>query len=301
MLMSFRGGSGIVVAKLADGKWSAPSAITTSGIGGGFQIGAEITDFVIVLNTFAAVNAFSENYITLGGNLSVSAGPFGRNAEASISKQMSPIYSYSKSKGLFAGVSIEGSVISERVEENCKFYKRRVTCRDILGGLVDPPDIAEGLYRALDQRVAAATINPPSYTSFGLATPAGSGGQTSPRPAELKLQPIVESAQCYQSPTKAQANSVPSNGPLGYHEMSPSNAIQPSFSPTGKSKPPIPAKSKQMNIKARALYDYIPDSSTANDDLAFIKGDLITVTDQSLGAWWKGICKGKIGMVNIVY
>lgn len=93
--------------------------------------------------------------MTLGGNLSVSAGPFGRNAEASISAQMSPIYSYSKSKGLFGGISVEGSVIIERKETNCKYYKRDICAKDILSGAVEPPEIAKSLYRALDNRVAA--------------------------------------------------------------------------------------------------------------------------------------------------
>ncbi|KAG0013403.1 hypothetical protein BGZ80_011102 [Entomortierella chlamydospora] len=106
-LFSGRAGSGIVVARLDDGTWSAPSAIGTGGMGFGGQIGAEITDFVIILNNKAAVKSFSTGgNVTLGGNLSVAAGPLGRNAEAAASasmKSVAAIYSYSKTKGLFAG------------------------------------------------------------------------------------------------------------------------------------------------------------------------------------------------------
>ena len=76
-------GSGIVVARLADGGWSAPSAIATAGAGFGGQIGFELTDFVFILNDAAAVRSFSQaGSITLGGNVSIAAGPVGRNAEA---------------------------------------------------------------------------------------------------------------------------------------------------------------------------------------------------------------------------
>jgi SH3 domain-containing YSC84-like protein 1 len=133
---SGRAGSGLVVAKLDNGDWSAPSAIGTAGMGFGGQIGAEVTDFVIVLNTKSAVKAFSMGgNVTLGGNMSVAAGPTGRTAEfAGTIGKLAPIYSYSKSKGLFAGVSIEGSVILERKDANARFYGHKVSAKDILGG-----------------------------------------------------------------------------------------------------------------------------------------------------------------------
>ncbi len=84
---SGRGGSGIVVARTGKG-WSGPSAIGTGGIGVGFQAGVEITEFVIVLNTQEAVDAFSKGgNVTLGGNLSAAAGPVGRTAEGNVALQ----------------------------------------------------------------------------------------------------------------------------------------------------------------------------------------------------------------------
>ena len=81
---SARGGTGVVVARTDKG-WSAPSAIGTGGVGVGFQAGVEITEFVIVLNTPAAVDAFAkQGNVTLGGNLSAAAGPLGRTAEAGV-------------------------------------------------------------------------------------------------------------------------------------------------------------------------------------------------------------------------
>ena len=73
----------MIVARLPDGSWSAPSAIVTAGAGVGGQIGAELTDFVFVLNTKAAVDTFAQmGSVTLGTNVSIAAGPLGRSAEA---------------------------------------------------------------------------------------------------------------------------------------------------------------------------------------------------------------------------
>jgi lipid-binding SYLF domain-containing protein len=80
---SGRGGTGLVVSRLDDGSWSAPSAICAAGIGIGAQIGCQITDVVFVLNTKQAVKAFTKPNITLGGNISVATGPTGRSSEAS--------------------------------------------------------------------------------------------------------------------------------------------------------------------------------------------------------------------------
>jgi lipid-binding SYLF domain-containing protein len=155
-LFSGRAGSGVIVARLDDGSWSAPSAIITAGAGVGGQIGAELTDFVFILNTKAAVETFSQaGSITLGGNVSLAAGPLGRNAEAAGTasmKSVAAIFSYSKTKGLFAGISLEGSGIVERREANRKFYGRNCTAKSILSGRVDPPPECDMLFRILESR-----------------------------------------------------------------------------------------------------------------------------------------------------
>ncbi|KAI1920998.1 hypothetical protein LOZ12_001501 [Ophidiomyces ophidiicola] len=153
---SGRFGSGIVVARLADGTWSAPSAIATAGAGVGGQIGFELTDFVFILNDYAAVRTFSQaGTLTLGGNVSVAAGPIGRNAEAAgvaSMKGVAAIFSYSKTKGLFAGVSLEGSVLVERRDANSRLYNSKVTASQLLGGAIPPPPGAEPLMRVLQSR-----------------------------------------------------------------------------------------------------------------------------------------------------
>ncbi|OBA13841.1 uncharacterized protein OGAPODRAFT_83792 [Ogataea polymorpha] len=155
-LFSGRAGSGVVVARLPDGSWSAPSAIVTAGAGVGGQVGAEVTDFVFILNTEAAVESFAQfGSVTLGGNISVAAGPLGRNAEVAGSasfRNVAPVFAYSKTKGLFAGVSVEGSVLVERREANRKFYGDMCKASQILGGRVRPPPACEPLMRVLNSR-----------------------------------------------------------------------------------------------------------------------------------------------------
>ena len=153
-LFSGRVGSGLVIARLPDGSWSAPSAIMTAGMGFGGQIGGELTDFVFVLNTSDAVKSFAQaGSVTLGGNVSIAVGPVGRNAEAAGSaslKSVAAIFSYSKTKGLFAGVSLEGSAMVERRDANSKFYNDRVTAKDLLYGRIPPPTSAKLLYSVLN-------------------------------------------------------------------------------------------------------------------------------------------------------
>jgi lipid-binding SYLF domain-containing protein len=150
-IVSGRGGSGVVIARLPGGGWSGPSAIGTGGAGFGFQAGVEITEFVIVLNTPAAVDAFAKGgNVTLGGNLSVAAGPIGRSAEGSVAVGAA-MYSYSRSQGLFAGVSLEGTVIGTRDELNRDYYGSNVTSTDILTGRVRPPAGAQRLISLLSK------------------------------------------------------------------------------------------------------------------------------------------------------
>ena len=140
---------------------SAPTAIGTVGGGFGGQIGFELTDFVFILNDAMAVKTFAQvGSITLGGNVSIAAGPVGRNAEAAGAaslKSVSGIFAYSSTKGLFAGVSLEGSVLIERRDANEKMYGRKLTARELLSGQHPVPPQAEPLMRVLNSRVFAGS------------------------------------------------------------------------------------------------------------------------------------------------
>ena len=143
-IFSGRGGTGIVISRTENG-WSAPSAIGTGGAGFGFQVGVQVSEFVIVLNTPKAVKAFSKGgNLALGADLSVAAGPVGRSLGADVLPQAA-VYTYSRSQGLFAGVSFEGTVIATRDETNAKYYGRKIQPSEILSGNLEPPEGAQKL------------------------------------------------------------------------------------------------------------------------------------------------------------
>ncbi|KAG8445583.1 hypothetical protein GDO86_010381 [Hymenochirus boettgeri] len=152
-LVTARGGSGIVLARLPDGRWSAPSAIGIAGLGGGFEIGIEVSDLVIIMNHERAVRAFAKGgNLTLGGNFTVAVGPLGRNLEGDVAiRSSAAVFTYCKSRGLFAGISLEGSGLIERKETNRKFYcQEDIRASEILFGEIPRPAQAEELYEVLD-------------------------------------------------------------------------------------------------------------------------------------------------------
>ncbi len=156
-VFSGQGGWGVVVARTAHG-WSGPSGIGTGGAGFGFQVGAQVTEFILILNTPEAVAAFSRAVnVKLGVDLSVAAGPVGRDVSAGV-MPIAAVYSYSRSQGLFAGVSVEGTVIVTRNDANEEYYGRKIGAADILSGKATPPAGAEKLRRALARYASGEAV-----------------------------------------------------------------------------------------------------------------------------------------------
>jgi lipid-binding SYLF domain-containing protein len=150
-IFSGRIGEGVVIARLPAGSWSGPSAIATGGGGFGFQIGGQVTEFIIILNTRAAVTAFARGgNVELGGALSVAAGPLGRVAEAGV-LPLAAVYTYSRSQGFFAGASLEGTIFIAQSGKNAKYYQQPVTPEEILTGRAVPPPSARALIAELEQ------------------------------------------------------------------------------------------------------------------------------------------------------
>uniref|UniRef100_G1LSI5 SH3 domain-containing YSC84-like protein 1 n=1 Tax=Ailuropoda melanoleuca TaxID=9646 RepID=G1LSI5_AILME len=111
-----------------------------------------VSDLVIILNYDRAVEAFAKGgNLTLGGNFTVAVGPLGRNLEGNVALRSSAaVFTYCKSRGLFAGISLEGSCLIERKETNRKFYCQDIRAYDILFGEIPRPAHAEDLYEILD-------------------------------------------------------------------------------------------------------------------------------------------------------
>lgn len=159
MMIAPRGGSGLVISRLSKTLWSPPCAIGLLGISCGAMIGADITDYIIILNDSDAVKAFTgDTYFNIGAGVNVSIGTLGRCAEVSIGNGggMCTLLSYSQCRGLYAGVSIDSSVIITRNKMNHNFYGCEVSSKELLWGRyndginITRPVAAEVLYNALD-------------------------------------------------------------------------------------------------------------------------------------------------------
>jgi len=127
-----RYGKGLMAQRDANGKWLPPSYIEIGGGSAGLQLGVEATDVVLVFTDVKGIKSLLDGKVTLGADATVAAGPVGRKASAGTDiKLNSAIYSYSRSKGLFAGVSLDGAAITIDDDANKKAYGKAVTGQDI--------------------------------------------------------------------------------------------------------------------------------------------------------------------------
>ncbi len=129
-----RFGRGVMSCRNAEGHWSPPSFVTITGGSWGLQIGGESSDLVLFFMTErGARSLMTSSQVTLGGKASVAAGPFGRSGEASTDLKLNAeIYTYARSKGLFAGLSVEGARLSADKKSNAQYYGRPVSVRELL-------------------------------------------------------------------------------------------------------------------------------------------------------------------------
>lgn len=151
--MSGSGGAGVLLGRIPEtGEWSPPSGIMLHTAGVGFLAGVDIYDCVVVINTPEALEAFKTFRCTLGGEISASAGPVGVGGilESEVHKRQTPVYNYLKSRGFYAGVQVDGTVIIERTDENERFYGERLSVTEILAGKVrHPPWEINGLIKTI--------------------------------------------------------------------------------------------------------------------------------------------------------
>ncbi|KAI8881681.1 DUF500-domain-containing protein [Backusella circina FSU 941] len=324
LMISAKSGTGVIIARLPDGSWSAPSGVSISSLGFGHQAGGEVIDSIIVMNYRAAVKAFFDGggQFQLGVNASLAAGPYGRAAEiaasASSASHIAATYSYSSSKGLYAGYSMEGSKISERVNTNRTFYGRPITAREILTGDVQPPAMATPLYQILESLGAGPRQGLPFAPKKSIVRPpfsqqAPPPPPTTPRPdvSHYKNQAFEEPPPPYSENSNAAAStSTPHQGssfPQDIkqqqalfnnipYEPIPANAVIPYNSTSNNRDNDIkkqpPQQQEQMTVVV-ARYDYHGPPT----DLSFSAGDTIIVIKR-LGdreSWWEGEIGDKRG------
>ncbi|CAG8958874.1 hypothetical protein HYFRA_00011827 [Hymenoscyphus fraxineus] len=141
--VSGAGGSGILLARKEDGEWSPPSGILLHTAGLGFLVGVDIYDCVVVINNRKALEAFTKIRATIGGEISAVAGPVGIGGvlenDGKWKQANRPVFTYLKSRGFYAGVQVDGTVIIERTDENERFYGERIGVADILAGKARHP------------------------------------------------------------------------------------------------------------------------------------------------------------------
>ena len=120
-----RYGEGVLMVRTEDGEWSNPSFVSFTGGGIGWQVGAQSSDIVLVFKSKRSIEGIKKGTFTLGVDAAAAAGPVGRNAEAATDLQLkAEIYAYSRSRGLFAGVSLEGAALRIDDDANAAFYGR---------------------------------------------------------------------------------------------------------------------------------------------------------------------------------
>ena len=133
-------GKGVAVCRLASGRWSAPAPITITGGSWGLQLGGQAIDLVLVVMNQQGMEHLLSSKFKIGGEASAAAGPVGRDAGADTDwKMKAEILTYSRARGLFAGVDLSGSAVTQDKDETHLLYGKFLPFHDILTGKVAPP------------------------------------------------------------------------------------------------------------------------------------------------------------------
>ncbi len=146
-------GRGFISCRKANGPgWSAPGAVRMEGGSFGFQIGVSSTDVVLLVMNERGVDKLLTSKFTLGGDASVAGGPVGRSASAQTDAMMSAeILSWSRSRGAFAGISLEGATLRNDLDENAAMYGKKLNNRDVVRGNIATPAAASEFIGTLNK------------------------------------------------------------------------------------------------------------------------------------------------------
>ena len=147
-----RWGKGVVLTKGADGKWGPVAFSTIGGINWGLQIGGQANDIILVIMNERGLDGLLSSRATLGADASVAAGPVGRYSTAATDLSLrAGILSYSRSRGLFAGLALDGAILTQDNDSNSAYYGKSLNSRDVLtGGAVTIKESSQGLVNSLN-------------------------------------------------------------------------------------------------------------------------------------------------------
>lgn len=158
-----RRGKGVLVVRQEDGTWSNPAFITVTGGSIGFQVGAQSTDIILVFKTRQGVDGITRGKLTLGADASIAAGPVGRQAAVATDATFrSEVYSYSRSRGLFAGVALEGAGVTMDRKANAAYYgSARITPEQIFSSSGNAaPESANVFVQTLAAQTSRLPVGP---------------------------------------------------------------------------------------------------------------------------------------------
>lgn len=172
-----RRGTGVLVVRKDDGTWSNPVFVNLTGGSVGFQAGVQSTDVLLVFTSKAGVEGIVGGKVTLGADASVAAGPVGRQTEAATDVGFNAqVYSYSRNKGLFVGVSLDGSALTMNNTYNSEYYgKPGILPSEVMApNAPKPPASADQFYKALGQTTSPTTSTAPPAATQPAAAPSAS-------------------------------------------------------------------------------------------------------------------------------
>ena len=183
-------GKGVVTCR-SDSGWSAPAFFRIEGGSFGLQIGGQAVDVVMLVMNEKGMRNLLASKFKIGADASAAAGPVGRHAEAATDwKMRAELLAYSRARGLFAGISLNGSVVKQDRDDTREFYGRMVTFRSILTGQVAPPAGSEPLLKAAAKyagntpvKSSATEVPPANATTTGKTTGSTAASATSEKPS----------------------------------------------------------------------------------------------------------------------
>jgi len=184
-----RRGSGAMVVRDANGKFTDPIMVSLTGGNVGWQIGVQSSDIVLVFTTAKGIEGITDGKLTLGADASVAAGPVGRQASAATDQNFTAeVYSYSRSRGLFAGVALDGSILAIDTKSNKGLYGQNAPAADIIARKVaTDADAANRFERAI--LASTAGHNPAAATAQ--SAPASTQPPPAPAPAPGMQDPAA--------------------------------------------------------------------------------------------------------------
>ena len=178
-------GRGMATCKLSNGSWTPPAPLTMTGGSIGFQIGGQAVDLVMMIMNDRGLQALLTNQFKIGADASAAAGPVGRHVEGSTDwKLRAEVLTYSRARGLFAGITINGSTIKQDEDATRELYGKFVPFKTILTGAIDMPrGGGEPFVAAVRKAVASASGSSNASSSPAPSNPPVNPPPTTPTPA----------------------------------------------------------------------------------------------------------------------